>query len=367
MNVLYLINYAGSGGSERYVELLCNYFHKNKCDCGLCYNVRGPLVEKLEALGIPTHHLEMKSPLDLGAARALARLCQAQGYEVIHAQYPRENYIALLAKNFGCKARVVFTSHLIIDQPLPWKLLNRIFTPKNHAVLTVCTQGKSVLERNGVAKDKIRIVFNGIDAAKMPPRNRAVLQEFGIGENEKVITILTRFSEEKGVPFLLRSVAKLRELTAVPFRVLVVGSGPDFDRDKALVSQLGIGDKVILAGFRTDTARLLAASDIYLNSSSSEAMSFAILEALGAGLPLVVTDVGGNPELVDTGRVCGFKVPYGDEAAYARAMAALLEDDALRAQFSAAAKAKARQEFDLHRLLDVIFEIYAYRLYTAGH
>ncbi len=358
MKVLYLINYAGSGGSERYVELLCDYFHNRKCQCGLCYNVDGPLVEKLRARGIPTHRIEMKHPLDLAAARQLAALCKSEGYEVIHAQYPRENYIALLAKGFGCKARVVFTSHLILHQSLPWKILNRRFTPKNHAVLTVCTHGKQVLEQNGVAKDKIKIIFNGVDASKMPPKNRAVLQEFGISDGEKVVTILTRFSEEKGVPFLLGSVAKLKEITPVPFRVLVVGSGPDFDRDKALVPQLGIGDKVILAGFRTDTAALLAASDIYLNSSSSEAMSFAILEALGAGLPLVVTDVGGNPELVDTGRVCGFKVPYGDERAYAEAIAALLEDDSLRARFSAAARAKAQNEFDLTRLQDMVFEIY---------
>ncbi len=358
MKILYLINYAGSGGSERYVELLVNYFQGSKAACGLCYNVDGPLVKTMEALGVPTHRLEMKSPLDFGAARRLAKLCQAEGYEVIHAQYPRENDIALLSHAFGCRARVVFTSHLLLEQPLVWKLLNRVFTPKNHAVLTVCTQGKALLEQNGIPAEKIKIVFNGVDTAQTPPKNRAVLAQWGISEQEKVITILTRFSQEKGVPFLLRSIAKLKELTAVPFRLLVVGSGPDFDRDKALVPELGLEGQVILAGFRRDTAQILAASDIYLNSSSTEAMSFAILEALGAGLPLVVTDVGGNPELVQTGGDCGFLVPYGDEAGYAQAIARLLEDDSLRAKFAAAARAKAESEFDLHKLLDKIYEIY---------
>ena len=358
MKVLYLINYAGSGGSERYVELLAKYFHNNKCSCGLCYNVSGALVEKMAALGVPTHRLEMKSILDLAAAKKLAQLVKTQGYDVIHAQYPRENYIAILAKAFGCRARIVFTSHLIMEQPPVWKLLNRFFTPKNHAVLTVCTHGREVLQRNGVAKDKIRIVFNGVDAKAAPAADRAVLAEFGVKENERILTILTRFSEEKGVPFLLRSTAKLKEKTDVPFRLLVVGTGPDFDRDRELVPQLGLQDTVILTGFRTDTAELLAASDIYLNSSSSEAMSFAILEALGAGLPLVVTDVGGNPELVNTGEVCGLLAPYGDEDAYASAMQRLLEDDALRARYAAAARAKAEGEFDLYNLLDKLFEIY---------
>ena len=87
-------------------------------------------------------------------------------------------------------------------------------------------------------------------------------------------------------------------------------------------------------------------------------MSFAILEALGAGLPLVLTDVGGNPELVNTGRVSGLLVPYGDEEGYAAAIRRLMEDDELRNRYAAAALAKARQEFDLCNLLDELFEIY---------
>ena len=358
MKVLYLINYAGSGGSERYVELLARYYHNNKAQCGLCYNVDGPLVEKMKVLDIPVYQLPMRSPLDMAAAKKLAKIAKDGEYDVIHAQYPRENDIAILAKRFGCKARIVFTSHLIMEQPPLWRILNRIFTPRNHAVLTVCTYGKEVLERGGVARDKIRIVFNGVDAPAAPRRDRTVLREFGIADEEKVITILTRFSEEKGVPFLLRSIAKLKEKTTVPFRLLLVGTGPDFDRDKALIPELGIEDKVVLTGFRTDTARLLAASDIYLNSSSSEAMSFAILEAMAAGLPLVLTRVGGNPELVNTGEICGLLAPYGDEDAYADAIAKLLEDDALRASFAAAARAKAEGEFDLYNLLDKLFEIY---------
>ena len=358
MKILYLINYAGSGGSERYVELLARYYHGSKATCGLCYNVDGPLVEKMKELDIPVYQLPMKSIADISAAKKLAKIVKDGEYDVIHAQYPRENYIAILAKLFGCKAKIIFTSHLISEQPPVWRMLNRIFTPHDHAVLTVCTYGKEVLERGGVAKDKIRIVFNGVDAPSAPVRDRTVLKEFGIGDDEKVITILTRFSEEKGVPFLLRSIAKLKAQTTVPFRLLLVGTGPDFDRDKALVPELGIEDKVVLTGFRTDTARLLAASDIYLNSSSSEAMSFAILEALGAGLPLVLTDVGGNPELVNTGEICGLLAPYGDEDAYAGAIAKLLEDDALRTRCAAAARAKAEGEFDLYTLLDKLFEIY---------
>ena len=153
MKILYLINYAGSGGSERYVELLARYYHGSKATCGLCYNVDGPLVEKMRSLDIPVYQLPMKSIADISAAKKLAKIVQDGEYNVIHAQYPRENYIAILAKLFGCKAKIVFTSHLISEQPPVWRMLNRIFTPHDHAVLTVCTYGKEVLERGGVAKE----------------------------------------------------------------------------------------------------------------------------------------------------------------------------------------------------------------------
>lgn len=358
MKVLYLINYAGSGGSERYVELLAAYFHNKKCACGLCYNEHGALVEKMAALGIPTHRIVMRNPLDLAAARALAALCRDEGYEVIHAQYPRENYIAILSKLFGNRARVVFTSHLIIHQGFPWNWLNRGFTRCNHHVITVCRHGKTVLEQNGVAKDKIRVVYNGIDAGRKTSRDPAVLEEFGIRDDELVISILTRFSEEKGMAFLCDAVKRLKEITDVPFRVLAVGTGPLFDEIQAYARQLGIDDVLIMPGFRSDTAKLLAASDFYLNSSASEAMSFAILEAMGAGLPLVLTDVGGNPELVNTGEVSGLLVPYGDSEGYATAMKRLLEDAPLRERFGLASMAKAKREFDLHTLQDQVFALY---------
>ncbi len=358
MKVLYLINFAGSGGSERYVELLAAYFHNKKCACGLCYNEHGALVEKMEALGVPTYQIAMRNPLDLAAAKALAALCKREGYQVIHAQYPRENYIAILSKLFGNRARIVFTSHLIIHQGFPWNLLNRLFTRQNHHIITVCRHGKAVLEQNGVAKDKIRVVYNGIDAGAKLPKDPAILEEFGIRDGELVISILTRFSEEKGMAFLCDSVKRLKEITNAPFRVLAVGTGPLFEEIQDYAQKLGIDDVLIMPGFRTDTAKILAASDIYLNASQSEAMSFAILEAMGAGLPLVLTDVGGNPELVNTGEVSGLLVPYGDSEGYAAAMKQLLEDAALRERLGRASGAKAKREFDLYTLQDQVFALY---------
>lgn len=359
MKVLYLINFAGKAGTERYVENLVEHLHPGKASCGLCYNVDGPLADKLRAKGIPTHRIEMRHMLDLKAARELADLCKKEGYEVIHAQYPRENYIALLSRRFGSGARVVFTSHLTLHQPIYWKLMNRFFTPGDHRIISVCSEGADIMKANGVCPERIEVIFNGINASVPLPRDRRVLEEFGIRDEELVVSILARFAPEKGLDFLCDAIARVRALTKVPFRVLIMGDGELFGQIRDKIAALGLENTVVLTGFRTDTAKLLAASDLYLNSSRcNEAMSFAILEALGASLPVVATDVGGNSDLVHLGGKCGEILPFGDTEGYAKAIVRLLEDDALRAEYSRAAYAKATREFDLHRLLDAVYQTY---------
>lgn len=359
MKVLYLINFAGKAGTEKYVENLVDYLHPDRCECSLGYNVDGPLAEKMRAKGIETFQIEMNSPFDTKAAKKLARICKDNNIDVVHAQYPRENYIAIRSKKYGNTAKIVFTSHLTIYQPLAWKFFNRIYTRKNHCIISVCNEGRDILIQNKVCPEKIKVVFNGIDASKMPPHDRSPLSEFGIGD-EKVISILTRFSPEKGLLFLCDALKLLKEKTDVPFRVLIVGDGAQFDEIKQRVSEYELDKNVILTGFRTDTSYLLAASDIYLNTSSSnEAMSFAILEALANALPVVATEVGGNRDLVELGGECGYVVDFGDTEGFANAVKTLLEDDGKRLEFSRSAREKAESVFDMNNLLEDVYKAYS--------
>src|SRR5699024_12208414 len=115
-----------------------------------------------------------------------------------------------------------------------------------------------------------------------------------------------------------------------PFRCVVCGDGELFDEAGAKIAELGLGERVLMAGYRTDGADILRASDIYVNSSSSGAMSFALLEALNAALPLVVTDLPGNRELaLDDAFPCGLLAAYGATEGYAQAVLRLMTDSAL--------------------------------------
>ena len=120
-----------------------------------------------------------------------------------------------------------------------------------------------------------------------------------------------------------------------------------------------MSDCVIQLGFRRDSDRMLKSSDLYLNSSSkNEAMSFAILEAMNAGVPLVVTDVGGNRDLAETQTVCGKVLRFGDSDGFSDAMLELMENDELRTEYSDNALKKVGEEFDLRKLAMDVFENY---------
>ena len=212
---------------------------------------------------------------------------------------------------------------------------------------------------NGVKKDRIQVVYNGVEPKRERVYDRSFARDFGVNDDTFVMSIMARYAPEKGLPFLLASLAKLRRKTDKPFVCFIAGDGEEFDDFAVMSTNSGMSDRVIQLGFRRDSDRMLKASDLYLNTSSkNEAMSFAILEAMNAGVPLVVTDVGGNRDLAETHTVCGRVLKFGDSDGFSDAMLELMENDALRAEYSANALKKVSEEFDLRKLALDVFETY---------
>lgn len=358
LRILFLINFAGKAGTEKYVENLVRIFSAADNDCRLAYNISGELSEKLAARGVPCFQIKLDGN-PLSAAKQLAAYCREHEIEVIHAQYPRENIIALLSLRHYAAPKVVYTNHLTIRSGLKWRVLNRIFTPRDHKIIAVCREGRDIMVQNGVCPERIEVIYNGVEPEKAPVRDLSVRPELGVGEGEFMLTILARYAPEKGLFFLLDALAELKELTDKPFRCVICGDGEQFDEVNQKSQALGLGETVIQTGFRRDAGRILRASDIYLNTSScNEAMSFAILEAMNCALPLVVTDVGGNRDLAETNIPCGFVVQYGDVSGFASAILRLMEDEALYKQFSADALRKVSEEFDLEKLAWDVYRAY---------
>lgn len=356
MNILFLINFAGKAGIERYVENLVRIFTAEGETCHFAYNIGGELSEKMEKADVPILNINMEKSQIFKAAKTLADYCRENKIDVIHPQCPRENIVALLSLRHYDVPKVVYTNHFTNRVGLVWKLINRVFTKKNYKIIAVCREGREILIENGVCPDRIVVIYNGVSLIDEPKKDKSVLDEIGVSRDTFIMSILARFEPEKGLPFLLDSLNELKSKTDRAFCCLICGDGSEFAEISAKIIDMGLENEVKCLGYRTDTPRILAASDLYLNSSScNEAMSFAILEALNAGLPCVVTDIGGNRDLAETNSVCGIVCDYGDTGAFSDAMAKLMIDEDLRQEYATETRLKVAREFDLQKLaLDVL-------------
>lgn len=362
MRVLYLLNFAGKAGTERYVETLVKYLSADgRVEPYFAYNVSGLLVERLEAMGVPTRQIHMGSRFDFRAAKALAKLCEEWDIDLIHCHYLRENYIALLAKRYNKKIRVVYTNHFVMANDAVTRLSNRLLDKKQDQMIAVCNVGKEQLIKNGWSGDHIQVVFNAVDLdAWAGPKGESTLRtELGIPEDRFVMLCASRFADDKGHEYLLNSIRRLTELTAVPFTLVLAGDGPLLEERKAQAKELGLTeDQVRFIGFRKDIKNLYKGSDLYVNASRHEALSFLIIEAMAAGLPVIATNMAGNPDIVNDEAGCGLLVEYNNPDAMAGAMKVLMEEPDFLAQCADGALRTVREKFEIHHFADVTFGVY---------
>jgi glycosyltransferase involved in cell wall biosynthesis len=207
----------------------------------------------------------------------------------------------------------------------------------------------------------IVLVGNGVDMLvykKAEDRVR-IRTRLGFAENEKLILYVGRLSSEKGVDFLVRSCARL--YISGQTKLLIVGDGPEKTKLQELARTVGIGSKVFWCGSVDDVVDYLQAADLFVMPSQFEGQSNAVLEAMACGLPVIVTDVAGNNELVSHGEN-GLLVDYGDEAALAAAMRSLLDNQRQSQALAARAHTYVRER---HNLQDAVARYEA--LYNSLH
>jgi glycosyltransferase involved in cell wall biosynthesis len=168
------------------------------------------------------------------------------------------------------------------------------------------------------------------------------------------IVSVARFEAPKDHATLLRALAQLPDLD---WELELVGDGPLEPACRALAAALGIAGRVRFPGYTPVVAEALGRAQIFALSSRSEALPRSVLEAMRAGLPVVATQVGGVPELVDNG-VNGMLVPRGDTGALTAALAGLIPDAARRLQLGTAARLSYEGRFRLEYMIEKTAALY---------
>ena len=252
-------------------------------------------------------------------------------------------------------------------------LLDRVYTQLDrwslrgtHRMVTVCRPFADKLVTLGVGREKITILHNAVKPFVTPPADAIdrVRRELGLTEDEAVILSVGRLSQEKGHADLLRAGAALAMPATPPFRIVIVGDGPEREPLLRLASQLGISNQVTLTGFQRDTRPYYAMATVVAVPSHSEGSPNVVLEAMAAGLPIVANAVGGVPEILEEG-VTGIMVPARNPAAMAQALQGVLRDPEMQHRLGSAARARSLSDYTPEAYRRKLAAFYAETLQAA--
>jgi glycosyltransferase involved in cell wall biosynthesis len=283
----------------------------------------GPMGLQARSLGIRTESLEMRRgfPDPRGLAR-LARLVRAWRPDVVHSHMVHANLMARALRLIAPIPALVSTIHNIYEggwlKMAAYRLTNRLV---DHITIVSQAAADRFVADGIVPKELLTVVANGVDTEQirnLPAGAReSVRRSLGL-EREFVWLAVGRFEIAKDYPNMLRAFARVRAQQPQAV-LLLVGRGSLQAETEALAGKLDLGGAVRFLGVRSDVPLVMSAADAYVMSSAWEGMPMVLLEAAAAGLPIVATAVGGNPEVV-VDEESGFLVPPRDAEALGSAM-----------------------------------------------
>lgn len=297
-----------------------------------CLDRVGQLGEEHLAAGGDLVCFDRKPGRDFGASRKLARACRERRIDVLHAHQYTPFFYAALAKPFaGAGVKLILTEHgrHYPDVVSPARrAVNRLVLDHFADAVNACCafSGKALSRNDGFAGRRVELILNGIEVNRYdPPASKPAQKErLGLPPGRRYLANVARHHPVKDQPMLLRGFA-LAAPDLPDVDLLMVGDGPQRSELEELARSLGLRERVRFLGIRSDVPEVLKAADAFALTSVSEAASLTLLEAMATGLPVIVTDVGGNPEIVRRG-IDGLLVPRGDHVACGRAIRELFAD-----------------------------------------
>jgi len=360
MKIIHMLATADRTGAESAVFNLSRAQRAQGADAYVLFFKDGAIVEDYRAAGVPVQIVPVGGKSDFGAVFRLSR--HLREYDVVHTHGPRAMFLGNLAAKWA-RRPVVTTFHELSSAKEETSrfyrlylqiegLLARFFT--DHCIANSEANRNDTMRQRHVPASKITRVYNTVDLSRFyaledrsTPR-----RELGFGDGDLLIGMVGRLSALKGPRYGIEALPRIRE--ALPnARLLVVGAGPLREELEALAKTLHVEDITHFLGTFRELNPIYNAVDILIQPSVSEAFGLAILEGVKVGVPVVVSESGGLPEVAAFSPY-GKVVPVGNSGALAEAVIRLAQEHPprtpasnLEALFSA--EAVAQQHLAIYR------------------
>lgn len=308
------------------------------------------MLARLRDSGVRVVKLRRRSRFALWAWWPLFSLLRRERIDVVHGHLFGSNVWAAVLGRLASVPAIVAHEHMwayeggggsrlrpLLDRELIARLAD--------AFVAVSEEGRRrMIEVERIPPSEIVLIQNGI-AGFDPGDGARVRAELGIGAGAPVVGTVGHLRPEKAFGVLIEAVAILRSEYG-DLVVLIAGEGPERPSLERQVAELGLDGVVQLLGSRDDVPSILSALDVAVCCSDFEGGPLSVMEYMEAGLPVVATEVGGLPELVEEGET-GLLVPPRQPAKLSDALSRLLADPALRERLGARARIVRRQRWDL--------------------
>ena len=326
MKILQVIPYFCFGGAETMCENLTyalSSLGHEVCVVSL-YDEPTPISARMEKNGVRILYLDKKLGMDVSMVPKLMKIMKQEQPDVVHTHLDVVKYAALAAKLTGIR-RCVHTVHNVAHMEAEGlaRKINKVYFRTGLAVpvaLNPLVQ-KTICEVYGLLEDMVPVVYNGVDLSRC-------LEKTDYRPNNPMTLVhIGRFNEQKNHAGLLEAFRLLLE-QAPNCRLNLLGDGELLEPMRQLAREKGIADKVFFLGSQSNVHPYLQEADLFVLPSNYEGMPMTIIEAMGTGLPIVATDVGGVADMVTDGE-SALLTPV-DAAAVSAACARLVSDEDLR-------------------------------------
>jgi glycosyltransferase involved in cell wall biosynthesis len=329
---------------------------------------------ELDDFGINSVAMDMSSPLDWREIVRLSYLLRQEQIDIVHCHMAIASACASPIAWLSGVPALIETTHgreiwregkhlrgyFWVDRQVG-RLTDR-FIAVSEAV------ARHLIENKRVPAHKITVIRNGRDLSRFHPVSRIqtieARAELNLGKDPPVILMLARFSVEKGHQLLIDAVRQLVEHWP-RLVVLLAGDGPLEQDIKTQSTEFGLNDNVRFLGYRSDTQKLFAASDVVVLPSKIEGLPLVAVEALASGRPVVATAVGGTPEVVIDHQT-GLLAPPEDPSRFAEALNHLLSDPGLRTRMGTRGRSLVEERFDVRVQVQQTVALYSHLL-NASH
>ena len=376
MKVLHVINTLSGAGAQMNVVRLATHANRARVEPHLAYCGHWPLETELERCAVPLLRLDEipRRVRSMATPRIVAQLVsyiRKHRIQLVHTHlFNAHVWGASAARLVGVKVLEHVHDHRYSDR----KALENFGLPRTHHydqasllarlsdhIVVLTTQNRDyVVQRVGVDVSKISVILNGLPPRVALPTSaeRARLRaSLDIPADAFVVLGVGRLAAEKNFKTLVAAAAKAR--ARVPkLRVLILGQGPEREPLQRQIDTANLGSMVTLAGQRNDMLAHYDCADAFLQPSYFELHSLAMLEAMQAGLPVVVSrGVGANDDMIGHAHT-GFLVEPNDIACWAELITTLFEQPALRAAVGSQGKTLIDSSCDIRHVCDRFESLY---------